>query len=172
MLRGERFGGSFFKTPVSRKVTRKIKHDAAKQLEDKNKQQVRKRDRYCRFPHCPCRNVNLLQAVAHLQHKGAGGNPKGDRSIPSRMILLCSARHRENIISLDRGTVRIRPLERGKGTGGPCAFDVDLRAFPLGRRESRRPLWIEIGRETSIHVLEPIGPDAQSLLDKLKDMTL
>jgi hypothetical protein len=81
---------------------------------------VRHRDRDCRWPECPChRRLNPTLEVAHLTHRGMGGNPAGDRSEPHRMILL----DRETHQALDAGTLKITPQTR-KGTAGPCAYFV------------------------------------------------
>lgn len=158
MLKGERFGGSFQKTGGSRKVARVIKKRKIDKVENDSKADVRRRDRFCRFPRCGCKSFNLARHVAHLDHKGMGGDPSGERSKPERMIVLCSARHKENKYALDRGTIRIRPRTR-KGTAGPCAFDVALEG-----------LWTEVGRETRLHVFEPFTPAQATVLDVLAQM--
>lgn len=158
-------GTTHFKEGGSLKVARAIKGYKIAAGESKHKRAVRTRDKRCRFPLCGCAKFKLGLHVAHLQHKGAGGNPKGDRSATHKMILLCSARHRENRISLDRGTIRIRPLTLA-GTAGPCVWDVDTRDRP-----STHAQWTEVGREVTRGIFEPFTPEQRAILDTLSPMT-
>lgn len=134
------------------KARRRVKGRKAQQKEAESKGQVRKRDRYCRFPLCGCDDFKLARHVAHLQHKGMGGDPKGHRSKPHLMIVLCIARHRESTVSLDRGTVRITPLTSA-GTAGACVFEVDLGSG-----------FVEVGREHALHEFDPFTPEQRSCL--------
>ncbi len=111
---------------------------------------VRKRDRRrCRWPHC--RHTRLSLHVAHLTHKGMGGDPTGERSLSGRMILLCylhhygdkQQAHQEG--SLDRGDLQIEP-ETAAGTWGPCAFS----------RKGDDGEWYLVARELAPFVLERI----------------
>jgi len=113
------------------------------------KARVRKRDRFCRFPLCGCRRLGLaLKAspeVSHNRHKGAGGNPTGDRSLASGLILLCRHRHQDGAVSRHAGTLRAVALT-AEGMNGPIAWVVDasavypeLKPFEIG--------WFEIARE-------------------------
>ena len=175
MLRGEPFRGAFFKRPVAKKVVRGLKRRKAASLEDKQKAEVRQRDGYCRFPLCGCRRFKLRLEVAHASHKGIGGNPRGDRSDPRLMILLCSARHKENDISLDRKTIRIRALDPRRDFHGPCAWDVDLKRMRLeqpGAWVGGRPQWCEVARESGPHCLEPLSAAQKDLLKALAGMQL
>ena len=131
---------------------------------------VRLRDKFCRFPLCGCRRFNLTAHVAHQIHRGMGGNPALDRTVPDKMMLLCSARHKENVISLDRGTLRVRPLTNDK-LSGPCAFDVDIVAMGYMPIKTGRPRWLEVGRETALHVFEPSTPEQAVVLTALQQMT-
>jgi hypothetical protein len=159
-----------FKTPLSRKVVRVLKRRAAATLEETEKAKVRRRDRYCRFPLCGCGKMKLALAVCHSEHKGIGGNPAGDRSQAALMIYLCSARHRENAISWDRGTIRIRPLT-DQLFAGPCAWDVDLpRSIEAMKKNERR--WVEVARERSLHVFEPFTLHQETVLKRLAEMTV
>lgn len=161
--------GPHFKSTVSPKVVRGVKRKAAGAAEDAHKRTVRRRDRFCRFPLCGCKTFKLRLDVSHGQHKGMGGNPKGDRSQPEGLILLCAARHRENSISVDRGTLRIRPLDRVYGLSGPCAFLVDVNKLrdDYGAHPQK---WVEVARETTRHVLEPFKPAQRDLLERLAGM--
>lgn len=169
---------TFFKDPpLSRKVKRGLQRQERATKEDSEKDKVRKADSYCRFPSCGCRKFRLALHVAHLEHKGMGGNPAGDRSEQALMILLCSARHRENIIALDRGTLRIRPLTAA-GTRGPCAFDIAWDAIPkvadvvVSKRELLDGRWFELARERGgPHSFEVSTPRQGAILAKLREMT-
>jgi len=99
-----------------------------KAREHANKQLVRDRDEYCRFPLCRCRFRGDPLHVSHQRHKGMGGNPAGDRSVPWLMILLCAWRHREAPVSIDRGTLRWRAMSL-KGASGPVAWDLQVSAL-------------------------------------------
>lgn len=156
-----------FKTPIAKKVVSGLRRKARVSKEQAQMQAVRKEDRFCRFPLCGCKAFKLRQDVCHTVHRGVGGNPAGDRSDTAFLILLCSARHRENIVSLDRKTMRIRPLTR-LGLRGPCAFDVDAQAL-LPRARVR---WVEVGREKARHYFEPFTPEQRVILEKLKGMEL
>ena len=159
-----------FKESRSAKVERFKRRLETKGDEEKEKREVRLRDKYCRFPLCGCRRMNLARAVAHDRHKGMGGNPACDRSKAAEMILLCSARHRENVIAWDRGTIRILPLTSLR-YAGPCAFVIDLPASIAAMREGRKR-WIEVGRETALHVFEPFTPEQERILKALAEMDL
>lgn len=172
MLKGERFGGSLWKTGAAPKIAKVKAQRETKNAEHANMRRARRRDGYCRFPGCPCETFRLVLEVAHAaQHRGMGGNPAGDRSDPSKLILMCVARHRANRISVDKGTLRIRPLNKRAGYGGPCAFDVDKREL-LGLYAVARPLWMELGRETARHVWEPFTDVQRAMLARLEEMKL
>lgn len=160
-----RWDGPQFKTPVSAKVTKGLKREQHVSREKAQMDETRKRDKYCRFPMCGCKRFSLTAHVAHLTHRGMGGNPKEDRSEPEKMILLCSARHRDNEFSLDQKTVRIRPLTLA-GTSGPCAFDV--RGYSMYKMDWGK--WSEVGRETALHQFEPFTPEQLHILTMLKGM--
>src|SRR4030095_16608414 len=114
------------KGPTAR--ARATKARGLKTRENKNKQLVRDRDVYCRFPLCRCRQLAILPHVSHQVHKGMGGDPTGERSVPSLMIMLCAWRHREAPISIDNKTLRWRALTRA-GAAGPVAWDVKISAL-------------------------------------------
>lgn len=163
--------GPHFKKPIAAKVTKGLERRKVTAAEDDSKRAVRLRDGFCRFPLCGCKRFNLARAVCHSRHKGMGGNPKGDRSKPPLMILLCSARHRENVISVDRGTLVVTALT-DKGLGGPCSFWIDPRALAAGKPTGRER-WIEVGRETgALHQFEPFTPAQQAILDRLAKMDI
>lgn len=131
------------------------------ELELTSKRQVRDEDRFCRFPLCGCDRERLPWEVAHLRHKGMGGNPTGDRSAPELLIYLCSARHRTSAISLHAGTLHVEPLSAVLGTRGPCAFSVRLD-----------DAWIEVGRERDdLHDFEEFTPEQRRILLDLACLT-
>jgi hypothetical protein len=82
----------------------------AKDAEDAEKQKVRRRDGYCRFPLCGCGKMRLRTEVSHSEHKGMGGNPAGDRSKADLMVLVCHRRHKDGRVAIDKGTLRWRAL--------------------------------------------------------------
>lgn len=176
-----RWTGPHFKGAGSRKVARGLKRETRLAGENAHKKQVRTRDKFCRFPLCGCSRFSLRLEVSHAKHKGMGGNPKADRSEPELMVLVCSARHKENVFSIDRGTLRWRPLTP-KGSRGPIAWDIssdDLRRFhtasPLVTAAIAvlpRARWFELARERSIHACEPSTPEQTVILAWLHGMEL
>ena len=70
---------SFPKTGQLPKVARRLKQIARKQRETAEMRAVRRRDRKCRFPLCGCATFGLPLDCSHQQHRGIGGNPRGDR---------------------------------------------------------------------------------------------
>lgn len=92
-------------------------------IEGAEKSEVRARDIFCRVPWC-C-SGRLLE-VAHLSHKGAGGNPLNDRSVRARMILLCADDHR-GTFGLDSGRLDATPISPDRGTDGPVQFTLRNR---------------------------------------------
>lgn len=176
-----------FKEAGSRKVARGLKREKRLAGENSNKAEVRRRDKYCRFPLCGCKRFQLAVSptsrrpeVSHSKHKGIGGNPAEDRSAPELMVLVCSARHKENIFSLDRKTIRWRALTKA-GAAGPIAWHIKIaelrRLNPdscalmlMAVRELHRAEWFELARETAIHVYEPQTPAQTIILAWLRGM--
>lgn len=142
-------GPHFKGSSTSPRVEKRQEKAETKAAEEKNKRKVRTRDKGCRFPLCGCRKLKIQPHVSHSQHKGMGGNPAGDRSAPELLIHLCACRHRENRISIDKGTLRWRELEKGKGSEGPIAWDIRTSEIPAKFRGVWRKLeWFEVWRET------------------------
>lgn len=114
-------------TKPSAATRRLVKHQARQSLkahEATEKAKVRKRDGYrCRFPLCGCHALKLRLEVAHLHHKGIGGNPKGDRSTAAGMVLLCVQRHQDGLVSWHHGTLRAVPLTP-EGANGNLQWEV------------------------------------------------
>jgi hypothetical protein len=111
-----------------------------------NKARARRRDRRCRFPLCPCAGYGLALEVSHLVHKGMGGDPTGERSQPEGMVLLCHWRHKESRWSIDKGTLRWRPLT-DRGADGLIAWDIKAMGH-----------WLELAKE-----VPPCGIDRTDL---------
>lgn len=162
---------SFPKPMRSATVDRRKKRSLLKRAEDAAMAKVRRRDKKCRFPLCGCRKLGLTLHVSHQRHRGMGGNPAGDRTVPELMVLVCSARHRELPISIDRGTVRWRPLTED-GANGPIAWDLNaslVRGYPLSSTESSD--WFQIAEEIAPGVLiEPTANERSILVDDLAKM--
>lgn len=77
---------------------------------------VKRRDHgRCRIPGCKGRGQ-----WAHLNHRGMGGNPKGDKSTTAETLCLCFTHH-QGPDSLDRGWLEVIPLTTA-GCDGPLAF--------------------------------------------------
>lgn len=165
-----RWKGSNFKKPVIAKAVRAKKTTKLRTRERKQKDVVRERDVYCRFPRCGCRKLKLPLESAHKKHKGMGGDPKGKLSEPENLITLCHARHRTLPISVHHGTLRVAPLT-AEGMAGPCAFSIDINRLTQDYA-ARAPRWFEIGRELSRHCFEPFTPEQATLLKRLAAMTL
>lgn len=136
------------------------------------KAEARQRDRGCRFPACGCRSMGFALHVAHLEDKGMGGNPRGDRSTRDKLITLCAGRHLANRISLHGGTLRIEPLT-ARGTDGPCKFllkNGSLKPFEF------KDEWWEVARERRISStairfeLVATTPEQDVVLDYLSGM--
>ena len=159
MLRGERFPGTNFKKPISRQVVPRVAKAEQQAEEERIMRQARHRDGRCRMPLCGCKLLQLRIDVCHRTHRGIGGNPKGDRTTLVGLITLCGARHRENQISLDRGTLKITGLTRA-GWNGPCRWEVKWHRQ-----------WVEVGRETDIGIFEAFKPEQLELLRELREMT-
>lgn len=129
------------KGPTARR--RAAKAGRLKRAENKNKQIVRERDRKCRFPLCPCHRFGLFLEVSHCEHKGMGGDPTGERSLPERMIYVCNWRHKESPVSIDKKKLRAMPLTAA-GTDGPVAWEarVDDEWTELARERVGWPLQV------------------------------
>lgn len=165
-----------FKKPGSAKVER-AKRRMLRDTEEKNaKAHVRRRDRGCRFPLCGCKRFGLRLEVSHSRHKGMGGNPKGDRSVPSLMMQLCDARHKTNRIALDRGTLRWVALTDA-GADGPVRWELDGEAIqPFGKLSNMSVFvpsdWITVATETQPGSLAPLDEWQRKILHMLAAMAL
>lgn len=165
-----RWDGPQFKGagPSSKVLRRQRKRDD-KREEEKNKATVRRRDRDCRFPLCGCKALKIMGHVAHRRHKGSGGNPARDRSCPADMILVCACRHRENRISLDRGTLRWEG-QSNMMANGLVTWEILTSELPKELRTPQPKLWTPIWREGAIGKGVPVGPKALHILKWLASM--
>jgi len=161
-----------FKEGTSTKVDRFKRRMQAKGKEDAEKQKVRRRDGYCRFPLCGCGRMRLRTEVSHSEHKGMGGNPAGDRSKADLMVLVCHRRHKDGRVAIDKGTLRWRALT-ARGSNGPIAWDVDLppscdlyALLPANRKSP----WFELARETAPHTYQPMRDLQIKILKGLAEM--
>ena len=163
-----------FKSKRSAKIDRALRREKAKNAEDRNKAKVRARDKACRFPFCGCKRFRLALHVSHQEHKGMGGNPTGDRSQTAGMMFLCSARHRENHMSVDQHNIEWRQLSLD-GADGPVAWYVrvaelpeDLR--PAGWNPETGDPWLEVARERDNRIYDPLTPAQRDILAHLSKM--
>ncbi len=177
----EKWAPLWKKTRTARQRERRRQVTKMKAAEKDEKQHVRKRDRFCRFPRCGCRKLVLglkvYPEVSHDKHKAMGGNPTGDRSTAAGMIQLCRHRHQDGHFSRHKGTLRVRALT-AKGNNGPIAWDIDMAACDrLGRRGLRginteAERWRELARETAVQVWAPFNEWQATVLDALAEMEL
>ncbi len=101
-----------------------------------------------------------------------GGDPTGERSHPGRMILVCIQRHRENKVSIDKGTIACWPLTPC-GTDGPVMWVMKLESFielgVEGHHVYVNNGWVTLATESSPGVLEPLSTPLRAALVKLGD---
>lgn len=132
------------------KLERIQRHKRADAREDREKTKVRKRDGHCRWPHLnPDHRELCLRTrteVAHLSHKGIGGDPLTIRSRAPLMVRVCCHQGPGSLHSGDRRVVYLTPEK----ADGPLAF--------LERRGKK---WAEVAREIYPGVLahQPIAKD-------------
>jgi len=75
----------------------------------------------CRFPRCPFAKKGMVIDPAHfMRHRGAGGNPSGDRTERTGQIVALCRRHHD---MLDKfGEIEIEPMSSALLADGPLAF--------------------------------------------------
>jgi hypothetical protein len=89
-----------------------------KAAEDAVMREAKQRDGYtCRWPKCEYMPKKPRIECAHLEHRGMGGNPSGDRTQRHKLITLCVVHHG----MLDGPNYEIEPVTSA-GTDGPVAF--------------------------------------------------
>lgn len=114
-----------------KKAEHREKQAKADTKEARNKSAVRKRDSHrSRWPN----DTGTILEVAHLTHKGMGGDPNTERSVQPLMILVSRDVH-QGPMSLHSGDRRVQFLTKEKANG-PVAF-----------LEKRGGKWAEIARE-------------------------
>ena len=91
-----------------------------------------------------------------------------NRSTPAGMVYLCCARHQDNLVCIDRGTLRWIGLTE-KGANGPIAWQVATSCLK-GIQQGATSVWFEVARETAVHVYEPLTPRQRAVLAFLKGM--
>ena len=160
-----------FKQPKTLKVERFTKRHALDLKEEDAMRRARARDQRCRFPLCGCGRIGIVLDVSHKQHRGMGGNPAGDRTEPEKLILVCRSRHRQNRVSIDRGTLRWTALT-ARGSDGPITWDLDLRAIRSDLSAANHPIWIELARERNRGEWEPFTIEQAAVLKALRGMEL
>lgn len=168
---------TFFKEPKpSAKVQRALRRISRDNDENRAKAEVRRRDKGCRFPGCGCRRLRLALEVSHNEHKGMGGNPKGDRSTPELMMQLCRERHQANPVSIHSGRIWWEPVIRREGANGCVRWMVDAadvrRLMPdvsLPSRASR----VEFARELAPGAAwAEVAPGWEPFVERLAEMVL
>lgn len=155
---------------TARKVTTLKTRTERKTTEDKNKRAAKKADGYrCRFPWCGCKQLGLRIESSHQQHKGMGGNPKGDRSTPEGLLTLCVHRHQDGKISIGKGTLWAEALDKRKGVRGPVRWWGDRET--LGMRGKG---FYHLATESKPGLLDPscLTGERMALLEHLATMVL
>lgn len=153
---------------TARKLKEKATRLKRKTYERDNKADVRKRDRSCRFPLCGCRRLGIRLEVSHeTAHKGAGGDPKMQRSAARDMLYLCVHRHQHGRVSRHAGTLKSRYLTPAR-YDGPIEWLVDTAA--LDSLKAAIGSWRMLARESAPGVLEPLTDWQRTTLEKLATM--
>lgn len=167
-----------------RRAAKRRKLDA---VELANMKQARFRDEVCRFPVCGClRRQSSDPAspfrfeVSHQQHRGMGGDPGGERSHPSLLVLLCNWRHKLSKFSIDRHGIRWEALT-DQGADGPIRWLIDLHfvyfsvepVLPYdGMEPDESGDWLILAEETALHAYKPFTPAQSAILSWLAEMTV
>lgn len=127
----------------------------ARGREHYEKGKVRARERVygpCRWPHDEWDDREVCRRspkeVAHLTHKGSGGDPRTIRSRRHLMLQVCRAQHKK----IDRKLAKVEFLDPPHGADGPLAF--------FERQRVTDP-WVEIAHEVCAGILcKARGPRA------------
>lgn len=99
--------------------------------EDREMTAARKRDMAithgCRWPRCPFMAKKPRLEVMHVfEHRKAGGNPDGSRTLRHLLMLGCFIHHD----LIDRGEAAVT-AQTALGTDGPCDFKLRNEAGDL-----------------------------------------
>lgn len=98
-------------------------------------------ERACQIPACPCTARGVAPEIAHRRHRGSGGNPAGDRTVPADLFALCRWRHKGSKVSLDRKTLLM------VGDGAAAVPFVRMDALPADVLEAvGEPHLVQDGR--------------------------
>ncbi len=96
---------------------RKAKRQERVNAEKATMREARKRDgNVCRFP--MCRHKSMPVDVAHMIHRGIGGNPAGDRTQTELLWTACRIHHGQ----YDAGLIDVQPQDSILGANGPMDF--------------------------------------------------
>lgn len=93
-----------------------------------------------------------------------GGDPTGERSDPSRMLLLCNWRHKEDRFSIDKRGIRWEPMTDA-GANGPVAWFVDVGRLSGSIAAGE---WVEVAREVRPGVLAGLSNQQLEILGLLE----
>lgn len=164
---------------AKRRAAKRRKLDA---VELAHMREARDRDRYCRFPVCGCQQqwqAGPYQAeVSHATHRGMAGDPTGERSHPSRLLLLCNWRHKLSKFSIDRKGIRWVPLTDA-GANGPIQWELAGAHLPMPIFLERYPglelrpdvgEWFVLATETAPHEYAPLTEAQAAILTWLAGM--
>ena len=103
-------------------LERRKAHADRVQAEQDVMQAAKRRDKNtCRWPRCAFAKKGMVIDPAHfVAHRGAGGNPSGDRTRSTgQIVCLCRWHHDQ----LDKyGEIKIEPMDPTRLADGPLAF--------------------------------------------------
>ena len=121
-------------------IQRKLDAKAERLKEDREKAKARRRDAAvggCRWPKCEycAQKLGLRKEVAHVVNKSQGGP-----NDVTNLISFCHPIH-QGSNSIHSGDKRVRPIDKVKGTSGPCRFD-----------QKKGNAWVIAGLERTIGV--------------------
>lgn len=109
--------------------------------------------------------MGIQLEVAHLDHKGMGGNPTGSTSRTENLVTLCRHRHQDGTVSLHKGTLRVVPVDPLLGCDGPVRWLVDAGAAFGAVFTERR--WVMLAEEVSVGVWSTPSPEQGRLMVEL-----
>lgn len=139
----------------------------------------------CRFPLCGCGSwlkdpMKGILTISHDKHKGMGGDPTGERSLPPGLIALCKWRHQDGNISRHAGNIRAIALTVERNDG-PVAWEIQVEALvyygievpPAAKRAANAATgWLEVARESEVQQLEPPTIWQRMILEQLAEMNV
>jgi hypothetical protein len=169
--------------PFRRRIKPRPRTTRLSREERAHKDEARIRDKFrCRFPLCGCqrwldRPLKKVLTVSHDKHKGMGGDPTGERSLPPGLVTLCKWRHQDGMISRHACNIRAIALT-DRGNDGPVAWEIlgmslATLGLPVAVAASLHVTadgWVEVAREKDIQQLEPLAPWQRLILERLAEM--